>query len=191
MKSLLSVKRTDAHDRLEHVIHANQLDIGKQCQKIIDSEPFGTHPFYIFAHKRQIGCDEKISIFQQDVRDALINPLYIRRFTSLDQVPTDRLIWQARLTKPAAQTNSMLFKAKPGSDCIRVIWMIPERELWDQYLKGNMTENKTVCESIYNFQHNLAQLEAPESDDLTDEQIKSIYKELVGNGNTKKIENIL
>ncbi|MEK6884299.1 MAG: hypothetical protein AABY22_32005, partial [Nanoarchaeota archaeon] len=48
-----------------------------------------------------------------------------------------RLIWMPRLTKPRAETNSMLFKAYPGSDNIKVIWMIPAPEMWKQFQKGN------------------------------------------------------
>lgn len=72
----------------------------------------------------------------------------------------------------------MLFKAYPGTDLIKVIWMIPTRELWDQYTKGKMMENKTVSESIWAFQNNRKKLEEKEEDDLSDEQIAAIYKEI-------------
>ena len=65
----------------------------------------------------------------------------------------------------------MLFKAYPGTDLIKVIWMIPAPEMWSQYAKGLICENKTVSESIYDFKHNRKKLEEKESDDLTDEQI--------------------
>jgi hypothetical protein len=138
----------DAHDRYQHFTN-QQFDIGECCQDLINKRPFGSHPFYIFAHAR----------------------------TDEDGV-TKRLIWQPRLTKPQAQTNSMLFKAYPGTDIIKVIWMIPSRELWGQYQKGFVNENKTVTESIHDFQFDRAKLEAKEEDDLTDAQIDNIYREL-------------
>jgi hypothetical protein len=138
----------DANDRLQH-LKKQQFDIGECCQDLVDKRPFGDIPFYIFAHTR----------------------------TDDDGV-TKRLLWQPRLTKPKAQTNSMLFKAYPGTDIIKVIWMIPAREMWNQYEKGKLAENKTVVESIYDFQYNRSRLEAKEPDDLSDEKIDLIYKDL-------------
>ena len=135
----------ETHDRLEHLKKQN-FNISDCCQNLIEQRPFGEHSFYIFAHAR----------------------------TDDDGV-TKRLIWQPRLTKPKAQTNSMLFKAYPGSDVIKVMWIIPPREMWDQYKKDKMTENKTVLESIEYFENNRQFLEKKEDDDLSDEAIDAIY----------------
>lgn len=152
----MKIDRLDAHDRFEHFTKQS-FDIGECCQDLINKRPFGDYPFYIFAHAR----------------------------TDEDGV-TKRLIWQPRLTKPRAQTNSMLFKAYPGTDVIKVIWMIPAPELWSQYAKGLMTQNKTVSESINDFQHNRNKLEEKEDDDLSDEKIDSIYKEISANARRKQ-----
>lgn len=144
----MKINRLDAHDRFEYFTKQS-FDIGECCQDLVNQRPFGDHPFYIFAHAR----------------------------TDDDGV-TKRLIWQPRLTKPKAQTNSMLFKAFPGSDIIKVIWMIPDRAMWDQYRKGNLTENKTVCESIDAFQLKREALESPEPEDLSEEQCMAIYREI-------------
>lgn len=152
----MKINPLDAHDRFEH-LKKQSFDIGECCQDLINKKPFGDHPFYIFAHAR----------------------------TDEDGV-TKRLIWQPRLTKPKAQTNSMLFKAYPGTDLIKVIWMIPARELWGQYDKGKMTENKTVSESIHDFQFNRDKLEERENDDMTDEQVDAIYREISLNANKVK-----
>lgn len=138
----------DAHDRYQHFTKQS-FNISDCCQDLINKRPFGDHPFYIFAHAR-----------------------------TDDDGMTKRLIWQPRLTKPKAQTNSMLFKAYPGTDIIKVIWMIPAREMWDQYKKGNVTESSVVCESIHNFQNNREKLEAKEDDDLDDATIDQIYREI-------------
>lgn len=144
----MKINPLDAHDRYEHFTKQS-FDIAECCQDLINQKPFGDHPFYIFAHAR-----------------------------TEEDGATRRLIWQPRLTKPKAQTNSMLFKAYPGTDIIKVIWMIPERELWEQYTKGHMMENKTVCESIHDFQNNRKKLEDKEPDDMTDEQVSAIYREI-------------
>ena len=144
----MKIDRLDAHDRFQHFTK-QQFDIGECCQDLINQKPFGDHAFYIFAHTR-----------------------------TEEDGATKRLIWQPRLTKPKSQTNSMLFKAYPGTDVVKVIWMIPAPELWEQYAKGKMTENKTVSESIHDFQFNRNKLEEKESDDMTDEQIDRVYKEI-------------
>lgn len=153
----MKVNILDAHDRYEH-FKRQDFDIGACCQDIIDRRPFGEHAFYIFAHTR----------------------------TDDDGV-TKRLIWQPRLTKPKAQENSMLFKAYPGSDNVKVIWMIPAKELWKQYESGLLLENETVVVSIYNFRNHRDRLEAKEPDDLTDSQIDAIYRTLSMDAQVKKI----
>lgn len=155
----MKLNRLETHDRYQHFT-TQSFDIGACCQNLIDQRPFGTHPFYIFAHPR----------------------------TDDDGV-TKRLIWQPRLSKPKAQTNSMLFKAYPPSDIVKVIWMIPDRLLWKQFQKGNLTENKTIMDSIHDFQHNRAKLEEPEADDLSDEAIDAIYTEISNAARRKKLMN--
>lgn len=175
----MKVNILDAHDRL--LVYKKQSDyISKGCQDCINSRPaeFGSLPFYIFAHKRRLETDERVAIYNEDWQQAILNPLSERKYRSIEDVPTDRLIWQPRLCKPKAQENSMLFKYHPSTDTINVIWMIPAKELWGQFKKGNMTENKTVVESIYAFEHDRRRLEAKEEDDLNDEQINAIYREI-------------
>ncbi len=144
----MKIDRLETHDRYEYFTKQN-FDISECCQNLIDQRPFGEYPFYIWVHAR----------------------------TDDDGV-TKRLIWQPRLTKPKASTNSMLFKAYPGTDVINVIWMIPDRELWPQYKKGNVTANQIIVNSIVAFRENRELLEQKEKDDLNDAQIDGIYKEL-------------
>jgi hypothetical protein len=157
----MKIDRLETHDRLKHFTKQD-FSIGECCQDLIDQRPFGNYPFYIFAHAR----------------------------TDEDGV-TKRMIWQPRLTKPQAQSNSMLFKAYPGTDVIKVIWMIPAEELWGQYQKGLMTENRIVSESIYHFINNRKKLEAKEDDDLDDKKIDEIYKDIAMNSKAKKSGLIL
>lgn len=155
----MKLDRLETHDRLEHFTKQN-FSIGDCCQDIINKRPFGSHPFYIFAHAR-----------------------------TEDDGVNKRLIWQPRLTKPRAQSNSMLFKAYPGTDIIKILWIIPAKELWSQFQKGKMTENKTVCESINAFLYKREEMEMPEEDDLSDAEIDAIYRNIASGGN--KYSNIL
>lgn len=154
----MKINRLEAHDRYQHFT-SQSFDIAECCQNLIDQRPYGNHPFYIFAHAR-----------------------------TEEDGSTKRLIWQPRLTKPKAQTNSMLFKAYPGTDKIKVIWMIPDRALWKNFELGQMTENLTVLESIQAFKTDRESLEAKEEDDLTEEQINAIYVELSKTANKKSFQ---
>ncbi len=144
----MKVDRLETHDRYQQFTK-QEFSIGECCQDLIDKQPFGPHPFYIFAHAR----------------------------TDDDGV-TKRLIWQPRLTKPKAQTNSMLFKGYPGSDKIKVIWIIPAREMWEQYESGKVTASDTIKNSIHDFIHSREELERKEEDDFDDATIDGIYRDL-------------
>lgn len=155
----MKLNRLETHDRYEHFTKQD-FDIGACCQNLIDQRPFGEHAFYIFAHPR-----------------------------TADDGVTKRLIWQPRLTRPTPQTNSMLFKAYPGSDQVKVIWMIPDRAMWKQYEKGNVTDNDTVRQSIHDFTHNRELLARKEPDDLEDWQIDNIYRS-ISNAATLRKANV-
>lgn len=161
----MKINRLETHDRYQHFTRQST-DISECCQNLIDKRPFGDNPFYIFAHARTLGFDEKFRLFMSG------------KYKSMEEVPEKTIIWQPRLTKPSAQENSMLFKAYPGTDNVKVIWMIPARELWSEYAKGNITESSMVSESLYNFQNHKDILERPEPDDLTDGQIDAIYRDI-------------
>jgi len=152
----MKIERLDAHDRYKKFT-TESFSVSECCQDLINQRPFGDHAFYIFAHAR----------------------------TDDDGV-TKRLIWQPRLTKPKPQTNSMLFKAYPGTDLIKIFWMIPPREMWGQYEKGKLTQCEIVAESIYDFIHCRDKLSAKEQDDLSDEVIDRIYLEISQTGKKKK-----
>jgi len=173
----MKISRTDAHDRFSY-FQKQGFDIAECCQDLIDQRPFDDHPFYIFAHARTLGLDEKIKLYSTG------------KYETLDSVPEKTIIWQPRLTKPKAQSNSMLFKAYPGSDNIRILWIIPPRELWTQFKKGNMTENPTIWMSIHDFENNREQLEAKEDDDLPDEEIDRIYREISERAKKPKADDV-
>ena len=175
----MKIDKSETHDRL--LLFKQQADfISKGCQDCVNSRPeaFGNHPFYIFAHSRTIEIDERIAIYNDQILKEKLGFSLGRAYQSFEEVPTARLIWSPRLTKPVPQSNSMLFKAYPPGDNIKVIWMLPARELWEQYEKGMMMENQVVKESIHNFKNNYEMLASREDDDLPDSVVDSIYKEI-------------
>lgn len=183
----MKLDRLETHDRLLEFNKQSDY-ISKGCQDCIRMRPkeYGNHPFYIFAHKRELGLDERVALFNEDLRTSILDPRYTRQYTSLTGVPNARLLWEPRLTKPRAQSNSMLFRAYPPGDNIKVIWMIPATELWDQYEKNKMTEHSIVVESIEHFRDARQKLESKEDDDLPDDLIRSIMLEIGHNARSRK-----
>ena len=161
----IKINTLETHDRYKTFISKDS-SIEDCIQDLINKKPFGENAFYIFGHKRTLGLDERTNLFIHG------------QYKSFEDVPTHALLWQPRLTKPEAQTNSMLFKVKPGSDNVKIIWMIPDNSMWSNYLKGQMNENKIVFDSIMDYINNKAKLEEKEEDDPSDERIREIYLSL-------------
>jgi hypothetical protein len=186
----MKLNRQETHDRL--LSFKQQADyISKGCEECIRNRPDQfTMPFYIFAHTRNIEADERISIYESDVLHGMIDPMYVRQYNVLGDVPTARLIWTPRLSKPTPQQNSMLFKAYPPTDNVKVIWMLPAKELWDQYLKGNMLQNEMVVQSINMFKTDFATMSLPEEDDLPDARVNDIYANIASTYGGKKFQMI-
>lgn len=152
----MKVNILEAHDRLLHFKKDQEANIfqgAEDCLKKNEDSLFyqDRSPYvYIFAHPR-----------------------------TADDGVTKRMLWQPRLEKPQAQTNSYLFRAQSHSDIIEVVWLIPPREMWPQYAKGKVTENPDVLWSIDQFINNRIGLEKPDAEDLPEEKAKQILRELI------------
>lgn len=151
------VDRLETHDRLLE-FNKQKDNITKGVLDCIKNRPeeFKNYPFYIFAHVR-----------------------------THDNGYTKRLIWQPRLKKPRSQTNSILFKAYPPGDKIKIIWMIPDRDQWSAYQKGTMLHQQHVVDSIKSFEEDRRSLEMNEEDDVSEELAQRIYKEIAFNHQQK------
>jgi len=149
----MKVNRLETHDRLEHFLKDQAQTIWQgadDClKKNTDSLKLQEKsPYiYVFAHPR-----------------------------TADDGITKRMLWQPRLTKPKAQTNSYLFRALSNTDLLEICWLIPPRELWPQYQAGNITEEPTVVWSINQFMYNREELEKPEPEDWSDWQARNILE---------------
>lgn len=146
----------EAHDRLLHFKKDQEANIfqgAEDCLKKNEDSLFyqDRSPYvYIFAHPR-----------------------------TADDGVTKRMLWQPRLEKPEAQTNSYLFRAQSHSDIIEVVWLIPPREMWNQYMRGQVTENPDVLWSIDQFINHRPNLEKKDPEDLSEEKAKQILRELI------------
>jgi hypothetical protein len=141
----------DAHDRLLHLHKEQSNTIAQGASDCLKTNPLSLalqehSPYvYIFGHPR----------------------------TEPDG-STKRMLWQPRLTKPEAQTNSYLFRAISKTDLLEIIWILPPRELWSQYEEGKVCASEEVRTSINNFLHYRAELNQPHPEDLSDDQILKI-----------------
>lgn len=138
----------DAHDRYKHFVNQD-FDIVTCIKDMINQKPFGDHPFYIFSHAR--------------TEDDGFNKRYIH---------------QPRLIRPAVATNSMLIRVFPKNpDIVKIIWMIPQRELWDQYTKGLVCEDPFILECIYRYINDPLSFLEPDEYDISPEKARDILFE--------------
>ncbi len=160
----MKLNRLETHDRLEHFKKDQAKNIWEGADECIKRNPLSLalqdkSPYiYIFAHPR-----------------------------TADDGVTKRLLWQPRLTKPEAQSNSYLFRAISKTDVVEVCWLIPPEEMWKQYQRGNVVEDPTILWSINQFRYNKNKLQSPDPDDLPDKKVRAIYKDVSVSMDNKKI----
>ena len=160
----MKIERLETHDRLLHFHKDQALNISQGAEDCLKKNPLSValqqrSPYiYIFAHPR-----------------------------TADDGVTKRMIWQPRLSRPKAQTNSYLFRAQSNTDNMEICWLLPPRETWDEYKKGKVTEREIVLWSIAQFLHNREDLEKPLSDDLSEEFSKSIYMRVAAEMDEEKM----
>ena len=146
----------ETHDRLQHFIKDQQQSIWQGANDCLTKNSLSLalqekSPYvYMFAHPRT--CEDGI---------------------------TKKMFWQPRLAKPKSQTNSYLFRALSKTDIIEICWMLPPREYWNQYKKGNVTESNWTLWSINQFETNRKILEEPMKDDLPEEAGRNIYRQVL------------
>jgi hypothetical protein len=181
----MKINRLDAHDRLQ-ALHQTENQINQGLQDCIKNRPeeFGTHPFYVFSHKRTIAMDERIAAYQSDFINYMSYGTQ-RQYASVEEVPSHRILWQPRLSRPLPQTNSMLFRIDPKRDGIEVCWIIPDEMLFEEYEKGKMMENEIIIYSIHLYKTNRKALEQPLEGDVDETTAKAIYKAIAQKASKK------
>jgi hypothetical protein len=164
----MKINRLEAHDRLLYFHKDQSANIFKGAEDCLKKNPDSLFfqsrsPYiYLFAHPR-----------------------------TADDCVTKRMLWQPRLWKPKAQTNSYLFRAQSNTDLIQICWMLPPKEMWKQYKKGNVTENENVIWSIDQYLHQRDKLEADEPGDVSDERGRQIMQEWIANKRMDRMMNRL
>lgn len=151
----MKLNRLETHDRLDHLKKDQSINIAIGAAECLQKNRLSLglqqySPYiYLFAHPR-----------------------------TADDGFTKRMLWQPRLTKPKAQTNSYLFRAHSNTDLMEICWLLPPKEMWGQYKKGNVTEHEYVQWSILMYQNHKDELEKPFVNDLSEEACKNIYQKV-------------
>lgn len=181
----MKINPLDAHDRLLHFKKEQSVNLfdgvnecltqNPDCVAMQDHFPY----VYIFMHPRTLAMDERVGIFQMEQQKALMEAR-IPAYKTFADVPTHVALWQPRLMKPKAQTNSYLFRVISKTDLAEIVWLLPPREMWEQYELGKVTESKDVVTSIMNFLHAREILESPHPEDWSEERIKRKLEEIQG-----------
>ncbi len=146
----------EAHDRLKYLMKDQSEAISRGASECLLVNPDSLKlqdksPYvYIFAHARKT-----------------------------DDVRNERLLWQPRLSIPEPATNSYLFRTISKTDKLEIVWMIPKREMWDQFRGGNVTESNLYAWSIDQFLNNRIELGKPHPDDMPEEKAKMIFKSVL------------
>jgi len=151
----MKIDRLEAHDRLLHFKQDQEANIMEGFLDCLKKNPLSLalqakSPYiYIFAHPRT--CEDGV---------------------------TKKMLWQPRLGKPEPQTNSYLFRVESNTENVEICWMIPPREMWPQYKKGNVTEHQIVNWSIDQFTNHRNHLAHPYNDDFSEGRIRSILERI-------------
>jgi hypothetical protein len=176
----MKLNRLDTHDRLDHFVKDQAENIfwgAEDCLKRNkDSLYYQRHSSYVylFAHPRTLDLSDRLKLFNTG------------KYPNFESVPTHKMTWQPRLTKPTPQTNSYLFRAESNTDNIEVCWLLPPRETWKQAKKGNMTENELVIWSIDQFTHRREEMGKPDPKDLPDHICKEILRRMLIEANEQQ-----
>ncbi len=151
----MKIDRLETHDRLLHFKRDQEINIFLGAEDCLKRNSLSLalqdkSPYiYIFAHPR-----------------------------TADDGVNKRMLWQPRLTKPAPQTNSYLFRAISHTDELEICWLLPPKEIWPQFRRGNLTEENTVLWSINQYEYNRKSLAKAAHDDMSDEKVQEIYRKV-------------
>jgi hypothetical protein len=128
-------------------------------QDLISSKPFGNRKFYIYS--------------------------FVKRVDDMSGVK--KMYHQPRLTRPEPLPGTTLMKVDPSSpETATIIWTLPNQENFGLYKAGKMFSDPFVHECIETYLKNPRELMRADPDDLNDEQIKQVYKELKQDLRAKK-----
>lgn len=143
------IDKYQVFDNVEYFKQNSEKDYVQTIQNIISSDPFGGHCFYIFS--------------------------FVKRVDDVSGIK--KMYHQPRLTKPDPLPGTTLLRVNPKyPEEATIIWTLPNEEEFNLYKYGKMFEDPFVFECIEKYLHNPQELTKYIPGDLSDEQIREIYK---------------
>jgi len=179
----MKVNRLETHDRHQHLIQDQSETVEQGATDCLKTNKLSLayqerSPYvYIFGHARTLGFDEKMALWSSG------------QFQNFEEIPEKILMWQPRLSKPEPQENSFLFRATSKTDIVEVCWILPPKEMWNQYKKGNVAESSYSEWSIDQYKNNKEQLGAPFPDDLPDDVALDILNKIKTDWRQEKLRD--
>ena len=122
-------------------------------RNIIEQDPYKGHKFYIFSFWKRVDDDTGVKVMYH----------------------------QARMTQPEPLPGTTLMRVDPKEpDAVTIVWTLPNQENFGLYKHGKMFADKFVFECIEKYQINPSLLNVKFDDDLSDHEIREIYKTKMG-----------
>ncbi len=162
-KEIFSVSKSHILDNTEFWKENSEENYVKCIQDLIKSKPFGDHKFYIFSFVKRID----------------------------DQTGKKIMYHQPRLTRPDPVPGTSLMKVNPNDiGTATIIWTLPNQENFGLYQFGKAFQDQFVYECVQKFLNNRGDMIKPDPDDLNDNQIREIYRDLKQKSKAKKLQKI-
>ena len=129
----------------------SERDYCETVKNMIISNPFKDHKFYIYQ--------------------------FVKRVDDVSGVK--KWYHQPRLTKPEPLPGTTLLRVDPKDpDTVTIIWTLPNEENFGLYSEGKMFEDSFVYDCVQKYLHSPRDLMKKEEGDLSDEQIREVYKSI-------------
>jgi hypothetical protein len=148
----MKIDRLETHDRYQHFLKDQSEAVSEGAEECLKRNPYslrlqGKSPYiYVYGHART-------------------------HENGVDK----RIIWDPRLSKPNPEPNSFLFRAQSFTDVMEVCWVIPDKEFFPQFKKGNVIEDSDIVQwSINQYLHNRKELARPFPEDFTEDRVRAI-----------------
>lgn len=150
----MKIDRLETHDRYLHLLQEQSVNIFLGVEECLRKNPLS------------LAIQEKVPY------------VYIYAHSKTDG-SRRKMYWQPRLSIPEAAPNSYLFRATSHTDNIEICWIIPPKEFWPQYSKGNVVQSEIIDWSIRMYKCRRLELEKPHADDLSEEQARVVMKQII------------
>lgn len=143
------LSKNDAQDSTVHWKENSEADWVATLQDLIAQKPFGEHKFYVF--------------------------MFVKRMDDLSGIK--KMYLQPRLTKPEPLPGTTLMQVDPRNpgDAL-LIWTLPNENSFGLYQEGKMFEDEFVYNCVQKYLKNPRELMKKEEGELSEEQIREIYK---------------